>query len=76
ELLVDGENTKPTYNEKIMIAKCRPINIEEIKNTIDELCKLGPQTQNIEIVSKIKDIVTEYNPNNTKYDLLNKITNS
>lgn len=76
ELLVDGENTKPTYNEKIMIAKCKPINNKEVKNIIDELCKLGPHIQNIEIVSKIKDIVTEYNPNNTKYDLLNKITNS
>jgi FlaA1/EpsC-like NDP-sugar epimerase len=71
ELLVDGENTKPTYNEKIMIAKCKIINNLDVKNTIDELCNLGPNTQNIEIVSKIKDIVKEYNPNNSKYDVLN-----
>ncbi|HLV38841.1 nucleoside-diphosphate sugar epimerase/dehydratase [Xanthomarina sp.] len=71
ELLVDGENTKPTYNEKIMIAKCKPVNIPNMEQYIDELCKLGPNTQNIEIVSQIKNIVQEYNPNNTKYDVLN-----
>jgi FlaA1/EpsC-like NDP-sugar epimerase len=71
ELLVDGENTKPTYNEKIMIAKCKPLNNLDVKFIIDELCNLGPKTQNIEIVSKIKDIVKEYNPNNSKYDVLN-----
>lgn len=71
ELLVDGENTKPTYNEKIMIAKCKSVNIPNMELNIDELCKLGPNTQNIEIVSQIKNIVKEYNPNNTKYDVLN-----
>lgn len=71
ELLVDGENTKPTYNEKIMIAKCKNVNIPNMEQYIDELCKLGPNTQNIEIVAQIKNIVKEYNPNNTKYDVLN-----
>ncbi|PWK19970.1 FlaA1/EpsC-like NDP-sugar epimerase [Xanthomarina spongicola] len=71
ELLVDGENTKPTYNEKIMIAKCKSITIPDVKKNIDDLCNLGPNTQNIEIVSKIKDIVIEYIPNNSKYDVLN-----
>ena len=71
ELLVDGENTKPTYNEKIMIAKCKLINIPDMEKNIDELCNLGPNSQNIAIVSKIKDIVLEYNPNNSKYEVLN-----
>lgn len=71
ELLVDGENTKPTYNEKIMIAKCKPIDISHMEIQIEELCNLGPNTQNIAIVSKIKEIVLEYNPNNSKYDVLN-----
>lgn len=71
ELLVDGENTKPTYNEKIMIAKCKPISIPNMEKNIEELCSLGPNSQNIEIVSKIKDIVVEYSPNNSKYDVLN-----
>ncbi|MEO8933263.1 MAG: nucleoside-diphosphate sugar epimerase/dehydratase [Xanthomarina sp.] len=71
ELLIEGEDTKPTYNEKIMIAKCKSVNIPNIEQLIDQLCKLGPHTQNIEIVSQIKNIVKEYNPNNTKYDVLN-----
>jgi len=71
ELLIDGENTKPTYNEKIMIAKCKEVDMPDVGLYIDELCQLGPNTQNIEIVSKIKNIVKEYKPNNTKYDVLN-----
>ncbi|WP_336245952.1 nucleoside-diphosphate sugar epimerase/dehydratase [Mangrovimonas futianensis] len=71
ELLVDGENTKPTYNEKIMIAKCKIIDIIQMEKNIKDLCTVGPHTQNIDIVAKIKDIVPEYNPNNTKYEVLN-----
>jgi FlaA1/EpsC-like NDP-sugar epimerase len=71
ELLIDGENTKPTYNEKIMIAKCKPIDTENAEKMIKELCLLGSNSQNIEIVSKIKEIVIEYNPNNSTYDVLN-----
>lgn len=71
ELLIAGENTKPTYNEKIMIAKCKPINIDDVQKNIKELCLLGSNSQNIEIVSKIKNIVEEYNPNNSTYDVLN-----
>ncbi len=71
ELLIDGENTKPTYNEKIMIAQRKEINIDDVAQKIQELLKLDSSSTNIEIVSKIKDIVTEYNPNNSKYDVLN-----
>ncbi|WP_418513061.1 polysaccharide biosynthesis protein [Corallibacter sp.] len=72
ELLVDGENTKPTYNDKIMIAKCKLIdNTSEVQSKIKELCLLNSNTQNITVVSKIKDIVKEYNPNNSTYEVLN-----
>lgn len=71
ELLIDGENTKPTYNEKIMIAKCKILDTENVEKLIKELCLLGSNSQNIEIVSKIKEIVKEYNPNNSTYDVLN-----
>ncbi|MDU8886153.1 nucleoside-diphosphate sugar epimerase/dehydratase [Yeosuana sp. MJ-SS3] len=71
ELLADGEKTKPTYHEKIMIAKCKTENINDQEIKINELCSLSPTTQNIEIVSKIKDLVPEYIPNNSMYDALN-----
>ncbi|MCL4121881.1 UNVERIFIED_CONTAM: hypothetical protein GTU68_014029 [Idotea baltica] len=70
ELLVDGENTKPTYNEKIMIAKSRDVSTNQCEN-IKKLLELDCTSSNIEIVSLIKEIVPEYNPNNTKYDVLN-----
>ncbi|MBU2938633.1 polysaccharide biosynthesis protein [Lacinutrix sp. C3R15] len=70
ELLIDGENTKPTYNEKIMIAKCKEVTKEQL-DKIKKLLMHDSTSSNIEIVSLIKDIVPEYNPNNTKYDVLN-----
>jgi DNA-dependent RNA polymerase auxiliary subunit epsilon len=42
-----------------------------MEKNIEMLCNLGANSQNIELVSKIKDIVLEYNPNNSKYDVLN-----
>lgn len=71
ELLADGENTKPTYHEKIMIAKWKTNDAVKESDLISDLCALGPTTQNIEIVSKIKDLVPEYTPNNSQYDVLN-----
>ena len=70
ELLADGENTKPTYHEKIMIAKTKKINISEIENKIENLCLVNTKIQNLEIVSLIKDIVPEYVSNNSTYEVL------
>lgn len=71
ELLNDGENSKPTYHEKITIAKCKEFDFEMVEPKIQELCKISPTSQNIYIVSKIKDLVPEYAPKNSKYDVLN-----
>lgn len=71
ELLISGENIKPTYHEKILIANCKEIQISDIEPLILDLCEINPASQNIHIVSKIKELVPEYIPNNTKYDVLN-----
>ncbi len=70
ELLADGENTISTYHEKIMIAKTKKIDINQIEPKISNLCAVTSRTQNIEIVSKIKDIIPEYLSNNSKYEVL------
>ncbi len=70
ELLADGENSKPTYHEKIMIAKTRKINPEIISKKILELHDTKHKYQNLEIVSKIKEIVPEYVSNNSKFEVL------
>ena len=70
ELLADGENTKPTYHEKIMIARTKQIDIATISDKIANLCATSLKTQNLEIVALIKDIVPEYISNNSKYEVL------
>ncbi|WP_299336490.1 nucleoside-diphosphate sugar epimerase/dehydratase [uncultured Psychroserpens sp.] len=70
ELLADGENTRPTYHEKIMIAKTKPLDILTISDKISSLCAVNSKSQNLEIVSMIKDIIPEYISNNSKYEVL------
>lgn len=70
ELLADGENTKPTYHDKIMIAKTKGIDIEDIQSKILELHITNINCRNLEIVSKIKNIVPEYISNNSKFEVL------
>ncbi len=72
ELLADGENTILTYHEKIMIAKVKFFNVEEIESKIEYLCSKNANTQNLEIVSIIKDILPEYISNNSKYEVLDQ----
>jgi len=72
ELLADGENTKQTYHEKIMIAKSKKIDKEKIIEKIIDLNNSNLNHQSIEIVSKLKDIVPEYISNNSKFEVLDK----
>mgnify|MGYP000588164740 CR=1 FL=1 len=75
ELLADGENIKPTYHEKIMIAKSKSIDIKLIKYKILDLSNTNLMNQNIEIVSQMKDIVPEYISNNSKFEILDSTNN-
>lgn len=70
ELLADGENTKQTYHEKIMIAKSKKIDIDKTQEKIIDLNNTTLKCQSIEIVSKLKDIVPEYISNNSKFEVL------
>ena len=70
ELLADGENTRPTYHEKIMIARTKQIDVLTISDKISNLCAANLKSQNLEIVALIKDIIPEYISNNSKYEVL------
>lgn len=70
ELLADGENTVSTYHDKIMIAKTKPLENKKIELQIIDLCSVNSRTQNLEIVSSIKEIIPEYISNNSKYEVL------
>lgn len=70
ELLAFGENIKPTYHEKIMIAKAKPLDLEKINLNLNQLLNIRSNMKNIEIVSIIKNIVPEYKSNNSFYEIL------
>ncbi|WP_400078938.1 polysaccharide biosynthesis protein [Winogradskyella sp. R77965] len=70
ELLADGENTKKTYHEKIMIAKSRHIDIESVETQIIKITNVNSLTQPLEIVSAIKALIPEYISNNSTYEVL------
>ncbi|WP_299125589.1 nucleoside-diphosphate sugar epimerase/dehydratase [uncultured Tenacibaculum sp.] len=70
ELLANGENTSPTYHEKIMIAKNQKLDFEFIKDKIIELCIANKNHNNQKTVQLIKEIVPEYKSNNSVYEKL------
>lgn len=70
ELLADGENTSPTYHEKIMIAKNQLIDHTIVEAKIKELCLSNKNHNNYQTVQLIKEIVPEYKSNNSVYEKL------
>ncbi|MEY8861437.1 polysaccharide biosynthesis protein [Tenacibaculum singaporense] len=70
ELLANGENTTPTYHEKIMIAKNQKLDYSFIINKIKNLCISNQQHNNHKTVLLIKEIVPEYISNNSIYEKL------
>lgn len=70
ELLADGENSRKTYHEKIMIAKSRQIDIDNIERQINKLAMINSLIQPLEIVSIIKKLIPEYISNNSTFEVL------
>jgi len=73
EMLNDKEKTKPTFHEKIRIAKVREYDYEQVAKDIDELIEISKQYDDIATVRKMKEIVPEYKSENSpKYEKLDK----
>ncbi|SEB70390.1 NDP-sugar epimerase, includes UDP-GlcNAc-inverting 4,6-dehydratase FlaA1 and capsular polysaccharide biosynthesis protein EpsC [Tenacibaculum sp. MAR_2009_124] len=70
ELLANGENTTPTYHDKIMIAKNQQINYDFISKKIQELCIANKNNDSGLTVKLIKAIIPEYISNNSIYEKL------
>jgi FlaA1/EpsC-like NDP-sugar epimerase len=65
ELLNTSENTIPTYHDKILIAKVREVDHDEVCRQLDELIQLAMDRHKPEIIlAKLQEIVPEYIPNN------------
>jgi len=74
ELLNSKENTIPTHHEKIMIAKVREYDFEEVKKNIADLL-FALQIENDELlVARMKEMVPEFRSNNSVFSALDKIT--
>ncbi len=71
ELLANGENTLPTYHDKIMISKVREINYTKARTMIDELC-ISNLFFKDNVVQLMKNIVPEYISNNSDFCKLDK----
>ena len=65
ELLTTEENTIPTHHQKILIGKVKEYQLNEVKNSIQELIKLYASQDNERIVKKMKEIVPEFLSNNS-----------
>jgi FlaA1/EpsC-like NDP-sugar epimerase len=75
EVLSLKENTLPTYNEKILIAKVDQMLSAVIKEKIINLASLD-EIDNIGIVTLLKDIVPEYISNNSIFEKLDKVASN
>jgi FlaA1/EpsC-like NDP-sugar epimerase len=70
ELLATEENTISTEHKKIMIAKVREYEFEDISSEIDKILSLIDDQDNMEIVKKIKEIIPEFKSKNSIYEQL------
>ena len=69
ELLASEENTIPTHNPQILIAKTKENSDEQLK-AIEDLIQLFDSQHNEHIVRKMKEIVPEYISNNSEFEKL------
>jgi FlaA1/EpsC-like NDP-sugar epimerase len=72
EVLSNQETTLPTKHEKIMIAKVRDYNWNEVKNWVDELIQLFVLQDNNVMVAKLKAFIPEYKSNNSEFEKLDE----
>ena len=70
ELLNQKELTLPTNNNKIMIARVREFDYEQVSKQVDELIKISQIDKPFTTVTYMKKIVPEYISKNSIYEQL------
>jgi len=75
EVLNDKEQTLPTTNKKIKIAKVREYPYEEALKNERELLEISKTYDDMAIVKKMKEIVPEYKSKQSKYEILDNEQN-
>ena len=72
ELLSNKENTLPTYHHKILIAKENSLNYNLLEKNILDLANNIASLNETEAVQALKNIVIEYQSNNSRFEHLDK----
>ncbi len=70
ELLNQKEITMPTSNQKIMVARVREFEFDEVSQAIDQLIETSRMAKPFTTVKIMKQIVPEYISNNSIYEQL------
>ena len=69
-MLNDNENTMPTHHEKIMIGKVREYVFSEVEAAIYSLIASAKNSEDRQVVTKMKALVQEYKSQNSKFEEL------
>lgn len=72
ELLNDKEKTLPTHHERIMIAKTSILDYKFINSKITGLIESLSMANDDELVSRMKDLISEFISNNSRFEKLDK----
>ncbi len=73
ELLMDSENTTATYHEKIMIARIRNMQNEQLPEDLNLLFELARHRDaTMELVTQMKKMVPEFLSNNSVFESLDQ----
>jgi FlaA1/EpsC-like NDP-sugar epimerase len=73
ELLMDSENTLPTYHEKIMIARIRNHQSDQLVEDLETLFHISRQRQaTMQLVAQMKKMVPEFLSNNSVFESLDQ----
>lgn len=70
EVLANDENTEPSFNKKIRIAKVRQYEYDDVEKSIEDLIRISQTFDDAAVVKKMMEIVPEYHPNNTQWSTL------
>ena len=73
ELLNTKENTLPTKNKKIFLAKVREFPYAEVEKNVEDLIELASKIDLFSTVRKMKEIVPEYKSKNSVYEQLDRM---
>jgi FlaA1/EpsC-like NDP-sugar epimerase len=72
ELLNDKETVLPTHHDKIMRAKVREYDFDEVKTQINTLLDLAQAGNDMNVVKQMKHIVPEFISDNSVFQVLDK----